>query len=108
MIWVEILSRHHEVLHRVRVAGDEASIGRGYDNDVVVDDPYVAARHLRISRNEAGEVVAEDLGSSNGSFLDGSKSRITRLPVDGSQRLRIGQTLLRLRTSDYAIEPERI
>ena len=107
MIWVEILSRHRDVVTRVQVAGEEASIGRGYDNDVVVDDPYVAAHHLRVSCNEAGELVAEDLGSTNGTFLDGSKRRITRLPIDGSQPLRIGQTLLRLRTSDYAVEPER-
>ena len=50
MIWVEILSRHREVVARVRIVGEEAIIGRGYDNDVIVDDPYVAARHLRVFR----------------------------------------------------------
>jgi Inner membrane component of T3SS, cytoplasmic domain len=108
MIWIEILSRQRDVISRVKIAGDEATIGRGYDNDVIVDDPYVAARHLRVSRNGAGELVAEDLGSANGTFLDGSKSRITRLAIDGKEPLRIGQTWLRLRTSDYAVEPERM
>jgi hypothetical protein len=107
MIWVEILSRHRDVVSRVRIAGEEATIGRGYDNDVIVDDPYVAARHLRVSCNAAGELVAEDLGSANGTFLDGSKDRITRLATDGARPLRIGQTLLRVRTGDYAVEPER-
>ena len=37
MIWVEVLSRHRDVAARFRVAGDEAHIGRGYDNDVVID-----------------------------------------------------------------------
>jgi hypothetical protein len=108
MIWVEILSRHRDVAARVGVAVNEVCIGRAYDNDVVVDDPYVAARHLRVLRNDAGELVAEDLGSTNGTFLDGSRDRITRLVVDGKQSLRIGQTFLRVRARDYAVEPERI
>lgn len=107
MIWVEILSRHRDVVSRTRIAGDAASIGRGYDNDVVIDDPYVAARHLRISRDEAGQLIAEDLGSANGIVLDGGKGPLTRLAIDGGKPFRIGQTLLRVRTSDYAVEPER-
>jgi uncharacterized membrane protein SirB2 len=107
MIWVEILSRHREVASRVRIAGEAVTIGRGYDNDVIIDDPYVAARHLRVSRDEAGQLVVEDLGSANGTYLDGNKNRITRLAVDGGKPLRIGQTWLRLRTGDYAVEPER-
>ncbi len=108
MIWVEVLSRHRDVATRVRIAGEEASIGRGYDNDVIVDDPYVAPRHLRVSRDEGGQLVAEDLGSTNGTFLDGNKNRITRLVIDGERPLRIGQTLLRVRATDYAVEPERV
>jgi FHA domain len=109
VIWVEILNRQRDVAARVRVSGEEASIGRGYDNDVVVDDPYVAARHLRVTCNEVGQLVAEDLGSTNGTFLDGRKNiRVTRLVIDGVQPLRIGQTLLRVRSTDHAVEPERI
>jgi pSer/pThr/pTyr-binding forkhead associated (FHA) protein len=77
MIWVEILSRHRDVVNRVRIAGEEATIGRGYDNDVIVDDPYVAARHLRVSRDEAGQLVAKDLGSVNGiSWMARVRSRV--------------------------------
>ena len=54
MMWVEILSRQRDVISRFRIDGPEARIGRGYDNDVVVEDPYVAAQHLRIFRDEAG------------------------------------------------------
>lgn len=107
MIWVEILSRHRDVVSRVGIAGDNASIGRGYDNDVIVDDPYVAARHLRILRDEAGQLVADDLGSINGIFLDDGKGPITRLVIDGGKPFRIGQTLVRVRSGDYAVEPER-
>jgi len=107
MIWIEILSRHRDVTARFRIAGPEASIGRGYDNDVIIDDPYVAARHLRIFRVETGQLVAEDMGSANGLFLDGGNSRQTRIVVDGSHPIRIGQTFLRIRETSHAVERER-
>jgi hypothetical protein len=108
MIWVEILSRQREVTARFRIGGPEAHIGRGYDNDVIVDDPYVAARHLRVFHDEAGQLIAEDLDSTNGSFVDGSSSRVARIVVDGVDPIRIGQTYLRVRGSGHAVEPERV
>lgn len=108
MIWVEILSRHRDITARVRIAGPEVRIGRGYDNDVIVDDPYVAARHLRVFRDEAGQLVAEDMGSVNGTFLDGGKSRLARIIVDGTKPIRIGQTYLRFRAINHEVERERV
>jgi hypothetical protein len=108
MIWVEILSRHRDIAARFRIASPEVRIGRGYDNDVIVDDPYVAAQHLRIFRDETGQLVAEDLGSANGTFLDGGRSRLASLIVDGRQPIRIGQTYLRVRDLNHAVEPERL
>ncbi|KJC35877.1 hypothetical protein UP09_32410 [Bradyrhizobium sp. LTSP885] len=108
MIWIEVLSRHRELATRVRVTASEARIGRGYDNDVIVDDPYVAPNHLRIFRDDAGQLIAEDLGSVNGIFLDGSDKRSARVVVDGEHPIRIGQTLLRVRSADHAVAPERI
>src|SRR5262249_51832617 len=108
MIWVEILSRHRDIASRHRFPGPEVSIGRGYDNDVIVDDPYVAARHLRVFREDDGRLVAEDLGSTNGTFLDGGKTRLPRILLDGEQPIRIGQTFLRVREPDHAVEPERV
>ena len=108
MIWIEILSRQREIAARFRIAGPEARIGRGYDNDVIVDDPYVAASHLRVFRDEAGQLVAEDLGSVNGIYLDGSKSRSARIVVNGKDTIRIGQTSLRVRDTTHEVERERV
>jgi len=108
MIWVEVLSRHRDVAGRFRVNSTEISIGRGYDNDVIVDDPYVAAQHVRVFRDDAGQLVAEDLGSANGMYLDGSKSRSARIVVDGTRPIRIGQTFVRIRELGHAVERERL
>jgi pSer/pThr/pTyr-binding forkhead associated (FHA) protein len=77
-------------------------------NDVIVDDPYVAAQHLRVFRDEAGQLVAEDLGSANGTFFDRSNSRLARIVVDGERPIRIGQTFLRVRGVNHAVAGERV
>jgi len=107
MIWVEILSRQRDVLARHPMVGDALSIGRGYSNDVVIDDPHVAPDHLRIRRDADGALVAEDLGSVNGLYLDGGAQRLDRVRLDGDAPIRIGQTLLRIRDSSFAVPAER-
>lgn len=108
VIWVELLSRHRDVAARYRLAGPEVHIGRGYDNDVVVDDPFVAARHVRVFRDDAGRLVAEDLGSAGGMFLDRDKSRRERIAIDGERPIRIGHTYLRIRDAHHAVASERV
>jgi hypothetical protein len=107
MIWVEILSRHRDVAARLRVDGDEAHIGRGYDNDVIVDDPYVAPRHMRVFRDEEGRLVAENVGSKNGMFLDRDNTWRPRIVIDPDRPIRIGHTHLRIRDITYAVPMER-
>ncbi len=110
VIWVETVSRHRDVLARQRCeldAGGAAFLGRAYDNDVLVDDPFVAPRHARIARDETGRLYVEDLGSVNGLFLDEGTTRQDRVLVDGDRVVRIGRTYLRIRDAATAVAPER-
>lgn len=108
MIWVEVLTRHQDVAARQRVDGDAVSIGRAYDNDVVIDDPFVAPHHVRIERDAAGVLVARDLQSVNGMYLGEGSKRLSAVTVDGDGVLRIGRTCVRVREADYAVAPERL
>jgi hypothetical protein len=107
IVWIEVLSRARDVSARHRCAGPEIRVGRAYDNDVVLDDPYVAPHHLLIRRSESGGWIAEDLGTANGLFVDQSRDRFGWVEIDGNRLMRIGHTYLRLRESDYAVAPER-
>jgi hypothetical protein len=108
VIWVEILTRSRDVAARLRFAGQEVRIGRGYDNDVVIDDPYVAPRHLRVFRDPEGQLVAEDLGSVNGLYLDRDRRRHERIVIEADRPLRVGHTLVRVRGPGYAVKGERV
>jgi hypothetical protein len=111
VIWVEVLSRHRDVAARHRFTGAEATvtitIGRGYDNDLVLDDPYVAARHVRIRRDADGRLLAEDCGSASGLFLDRETTRQACIVLDGERPIRIGHSFIRIRDSSYPVAPER-
>jgi len=107
IIWVEVLTRHRDVAARHRCVGPEVRVGRDYANDVVLDDPYVAPRHIRIFRDGAGALVAEDLGSGNGLFGDRGSRKLARVLLDGERLIRIGHTFLRIRDASHAVAPER-
>jgi len=106
VVWIEVLSRSREVIARHRCIGSDIRVGRAYDNDLVLDDPYVAPQHLRIWRSEAGSWVAEDVGSANGLYLDHGRDKFGWLELDGNRPIRVGHTYLRIREAGHAVAPE--
>jgi hypothetical protein len=68
------------------------AIGRSQDSDIVINDPNVSRRHARISRADNNFLV-EDLGSTNGTLLDGAP--IDRERIEGGDELTFGQTTAR-------------
>jgi len=52
-------------------------IGRVEDNDIVVDDPRVSGHHARLIVVAGARTLIEDLGSSNGTFLNSADRRVT-------------------------------
>ena len=63
------------------------SIGRSEENDVVISNPNVSRRHAQLSRLESGFLV-EDLGSTNGTLLDGAP--IDRERIESGDELTFG------------------
>jgi hypothetical protein len=55
--FVETLARNGDVLHRHQVRELPIRLGRGYDNDYIIDDDYVAANHAVIEAGEQGGLV---------------------------------------------------
>jgi hypothetical protein len=68
------------------------TVGRSQECDIVVSDPNVSRKHARLSRADNGFVV-EDLGSTNGTLLDGAP--IDRERIESGDELTFGQTTAR-------------
>ena len=61
------------------------TVGRSTENDVVIDDATLSRIHMRLEQGEAGRWSALDLGSSNGTAVDGVAARGQPVPLkDGS------------------------
>ena len=77
---VEILGRNGEILRRERLFSLPAFIGRGFDADLMIDDPYIAGRHLLLNVHEENGFTLTDLGTIN-RFSILARSNQAPLPV---------------------------
>jgi pSer/pThr/pTyr-binding forkhead associated (FHA) protein len=76
--------------------GDETiTIGRADDSTLVLTDDYASARHARLVPHE-GQWLVEDLGSTNGTYLDRDKVTGPTIVPPGVA-IRIGKTAIELR-----------
>lgn len=74
------------------IGDDPVIIGRGKDIDVSLRDMKVSRRHARIFRNGVRFFI-EDLGSTNGTYLD--RQKITKLALlQNEQFFQVGESLL--------------
>jgi hypothetical protein len=71
-------------------------IGRADDSTLVLTDDFASSRHARLT-NRSGQWYVEDLGSTNGTYLDQQRVQGPLLVAPG-QPIRIGQTALELRS----------
>ncbi|MES3025002.1 MAG: FHA domain-containing protein [Pseudomonadota bacterium] len=104
--FIETLARNGDVLHRHQVGALPIRIGRGYDNDVIVDDAHTAPRHALVELNDKGELELRDLGSRNGVVHRGK--RLARIVLGGDTVVRLGHTSLRVRGADFPVPAELV
>jgi hypothetical protein len=102
--YVETLARNGEVLQRQRIESLPIRIGRGYDNDVIIDDDYAAPAHALAELDAAGQLVLRDRGTKNGIVHRGK--RYTELALTGDTVARIGHTSIRVRPASWPMPPE--
>lgn len=77
---------------RYQINSRHTRLGRGTDCDIVVDDPGMSRHHAEIVL-DSGNASLRDLGSTNGSFVDGERVTTAKL-VDGSI-ITLGRTRIR-------------
>jgi FHA domain len=92
---VAVLDEHGSKLGAVPLDGKPVQIGRAEACQVRLEDTYASSFHARLFLRD-GEWFVEDLGSTNGTFLN--QQRVTEpVAVGTGDRVRIGRTILELR-----------
>lgn len=82
-------------IDRVRIRPQGHVIGRSPDADIQISDPYSSEFHARVGIQD-GQVVVHDLGSTNGTYVNGR--RVTSpTSVSRGDTVQIGKTILEVR-----------
>ena len=93
----ELIVEDSEVLApetRFELGDGDTSVGRSSQSDVVLkSDDYASGRHAKLTRH-GGLLYVEDLGSTNGTFVNGRKT-VGATPVRNGDSVRIGSTIFR-------------
>jgi pSer/pThr/pTyr-binding forkhead associated (FHA) protein len=83
-----------ELRGRTYELGEEITIGRAAGCQVTIDDTYASQLHARVFQRD-GKIFVEDIGSTNGTYLN--RTKVTGpMVVQRGDQLQIGNTILEL------------
>jgi pSer/pThr/pTyr-binding forkhead associated (FHA) protein len=83
---------------------EEILLGRDEEADITIDDKRISRQHCKISLAENGYVIT-DLGSSNGTFVNGQ--RVTEKPLEDGDQIQIGSSRFKFSLESPAIPGQK-
>ena len=106
---IELQERDGRITRVIDVHGWPLTIGRALANHIVIDDPYIAAQHARLTQDADGRILLSVLDPRNGVSIDSRRvdaARPLRLPAAGAV-LQMGATRVRLRLPAEVLAPQK-
>ncbi len=102
---IDIVNRSNKLLKRHKIQQHQITIGRGFNNDIILDDPYVCPHHLSLFKNQDDVWKIKDNFSLNGSF-DEQQQRISgERSLQSGDVFSIGKSFLRVWSPEHAVAP---
>ncbi len=107
---IEQIGSHGHLVQRQRFAGagTECRVGRDLGCDIVLDDDHAAPQHALLTLQEDGRVSVRDLGTRNGTRVDGKRVPVDKVAIVEQGEIIIGRTRLRVRTRHTPLAAERL
>ena len=107
---IEEINRAHRVHTRYRMEGERVTLGRAFNNAVIVEDPHADPVHAEVVRDEDGCYVLRDLQSLNGIRLLRNRRDKSVKPtgvrehlIASGDEIQIGKTFLRFTDTDESV-----
>jgi pSer/pThr/pTyr-binding forkhead associated (FHA) protein len=89
-----VVTKGHLAGTTIPLGPTPVTIGRAADSTLVLEDDFASARHARLVPHD-GQWFVEDLGSTNGTYLE--RTKVTSpMPIPLGAPVRIGKTVLEL------------
>lgn len=86
---------------QIALSKGTVTLGRGQDADIRLDDELVSRKHCSLTFDGI-HVTVEDLGSTNGTFVDGQP--VVRASLDSDNRLQLGKMVMKIEFKDKSEE----
>ena len=85
-----VVASGHQAGTRYAITSEWIAVGRHPDSDVFLDDITVSRRHVELSTNNTGHVI-RDVGSLNGTYLNGERLEDSEVSLTNGDELQIGK-----------------
>lgn len=102
-IIIEQISKGHKLLNRYKFNQPNIQIGRGYHNDIIIDDPHVCAAHLNINY-DGQQWLVTDNNTTNGSFIEKNQQQADQHIVSSGDIITLGKSQIRIFFPDHPIQ----
>lgn len=99
---IEEVSRGQKLLHRHKLQKSHISLGRSYQNDIIINDPHICPEHVNITFNGEHWLI-QDNDSLNGIFLSNSKNSAHQHIVKSGDIITLGKSQIRLIFPDHPV-----
>ena len=98
---VERINRSNHALALAKFSDTTINVGRGFNESLIIDDPFVDAQHVQLSIDELTHgILCVDRGSKNGVFIEpavGKKYRVQgKAQLTSGDIIIVGRTRLRV------------
>lgn len=105
--YLEVLNKTGRVSHRIKLESLPFTIGRAFDNDLILDDPYACPHHASLSEEE-GRLILQDMGSINGISDEMNQPLTGSVELKNGGAVHIGRTPVRFNALDAPLAPTLI
>jgi pSer/pThr/pTyr-binding forkhead associated (FHA) protein len=85
-----VVASGHQAGTRYAITSELVTVGRHPDSDVFLDDITVSRRHVELSTSNTGHVI-RDVGSLNGTYLNGERLGDSEVSLTNGDELQIGK-----------------
>ncbi|MEM7054865.1 MAG: FHA domain-containing protein [Pseudomonadota bacterium] len=102
---VEVLGTTNNVLERQKFSKNAVAIGRGFSNDLILNDEHADAEHARLELDDEGRWWIVDQNSVNGIRQAKGKRKLDRQAVSSGEVFLLGRNKLRVYLGNHPVPP---
>lgn len=100
---VELVSRSHKPIERQRISGERCTIGRAFDNDIILTEAHVSPHHAVLEEDELGQWWLIDCDSKNGLKNRRHRSLLSPVKVNSGDEFVLGKLRLKFYAPNHPV-----